>query len=182
MLIYGNIFVRSANFSFGAVQINSGRDNVIDNNLFIDCKQGVSGGYHPGNSVWLQAASKSPPADFFINDLYRARYPEMAAMLVQPGINHAWRNVFYRCGPAVTGNRASLDLVENGVFGEQDPGFVNAAKRDYNIRPNAPLFVAVGFRPIPVDEIGLYQDSFRASWPVAMTPEPVPDWRPAQGQ
>ena len=44
MLVYGNVFVRSANGHVGAVQINSGRDNVIDNNLFIDCRQAVSGG------------------------------------------------------------------------------------------------------------------------------------------
>jgi len=177
MLVYGNIFVRSANFGFGAVQINSGRDNVMDNNLFIDCKQGISGGYNARNGVWTGAAAKPPPADFYINGLYLARYPEMAAMLVPPGINHAWRNVFYRCGPAVTGNRATLDLIENGDFGEQDPGFVNAAKGDYHIQPGAALFTTVAFRPIPLDEIGLYQAPFRATWPVATPPDPLPNWR-----
>jgi hypothetical protein len=94
MLVYGNVFVRSANGGFGAVQINSGRDNVMDNNLFVGCKQGISGGYYPGNGVWSQAAAKPPPAGFYINELYLKRYPEMATMLLQPGINHIWRNVF----------------------------------------------------------------------------------------
>jgi hypothetical protein len=85
-------------------------------------------------------------------------------MLVEPGSNHVWRNVFYRCGPMSTGDQAKLDMLENGVFGEQDPGFVNAAKGDYHLKPGAALFATVGFRPIPVDEIGLYQDTYRASW------------------
>jgi len=46
MLVYGNIFIRSANGNFGAIQMNSGRDNIMDNNLFIDCKQGISGGWN----------------------------------------------------------------------------------------------------------------------------------------
>jgi hypothetical protein len=182
MLVYGNVFVRSANAGFGAVQINSGRDNVMDNNLFVDCKQGISGGYYPGNGVWTQAAAKPLPAGFYVNELYLKRYPEMATMLVEPGINHVWRNVSYRCGPVTTGNQARLDMLENGVFGEQDPGFVNAAKGDYRLKPGAALFATVGFRPIPVDEIGLYQDTYRASWPVVTTPEEVPEWRPERGQ
>jgi hypothetical protein len=178
MLVYGNIFVRSANGGFGAVQMNSGRDNVMDNNLFIDCKRGITGGYFPRNGVWLAAAANPPPADFYTNDLYLARYPEMAAMLVEPGINHAWRNVFYRCGPMwVTRTRDTVDLIENGDFGGQDPGFVNAAQGDYHIKPGAALFATVAFRPIPLDEIGLYQSPFRASWPVVATPLPVPEWR-----
>jgi len=108
MLVYGNIFVRSANVGFGAVQINSGRDNVMDNNLFVDCKQGISGGYNRGNSVWTQAAANPPPSDFYLNALYLQRYPELATMLREPGVNHIWRNVFYHCGPVVTGiNRRS---------------------------------------------------------------------------
>jgi hypothetical protein len=180
MLVYGNIFVRSANVGFGAVQMNSGRDNVMDNNLFVDCKQGISGGYNRGNSVWTQAAANPLPSDFYLNTLYLQRYPELAAMLLDSGINHIWRNVFYRCGPMATGNQAALDLFENGLFPDQDPGFVNAALGDFHLKPGAALFATVGFRPIPVDEIGLYRDTYRASWPVVTKLEPVPDWRTAR--
>ena len=34
--------------------------------------------------------------------------------------------------------------------------------------PTAPLFARIGFRPIPVDEIGLYPDPYRAAWPVKL--------------
>lgn len=178
MLIYGNVFIRSANGNFGGVQINSGRDNVIDNNLFVDCKQGISGGWNSGNSVWRQLAEKKQPPAVILSDLYLERYPQIATMMEDPGINHVWRNVFFRCGPVATGNRRYLDLVENGVFTEDDPGFLEAAKDDYRLKPGASLFATVGFEPIPLDEIGLYADPYRASWPVVTTPEPVPDWRP----
>jgi hypothetical protein len=31
-----------------------------------------------------------------------------------------------------------------------------------------------------VDEIGLYKDDFRATWPVDAPPAPLPDWRRAK--
>jgi len=39
--------------------------------------------------------------------------------------------------------------------------------------------VSLGLRPIPENEIGLYADRTRATWPVPSTPAPVPDWRHA---
>lgn len=157
MLVYGNVFVRSANGNFGAVQMNSGRDNVIDNNLFVDCKQGISGGWAPGNGVWREIAASKKPADVFTSDLYLKRYPLIATMMDSPGINHVWRNVFYRCGPLTTGNRANLDLIENGVFADKNPGFVDPEAGDFRLRADSELLRTVGFRPIPVDEIGLYK-------------------------
>jgi len=177
MVIYGNVFIRSANGHFGAIQINSGRDNIIDNNLFVDCARGVSGGWNAGNNVWKWIAEGRSPADFYTTDLYLQRYPKIATMMQAPGINHVWRNLFYRCGPMVTGNQAYLDLLDNGVFEEADPGFVDAAAGDFRLRPGAELFNTVGFRPLPLEEIGLYQDRYRASWPVRTTPVQVPDWR-----
>ncbi|TVS11932.1 MAG: hypothetical protein EA424_23160 [Planctomycetaceae bacterium] len=179
MLVYGNIFIRSANGNFGAIQMNSGRDNIMDNNLFIDCGRGVSGGWNPNNSVWRRIAENQQPANYYTTDLYLQRYPKIATMMDVPGINHVWRNVFYRCGPMVTGNRANLDLMENGIFEDTDPGFVDAQSGDYRLQPDAPLFHSVGFRPIPLDQIGLYAHPHRASWPVETTPVPVPDWRTA---
>jgi hypothetical protein len=46
-----------------------------------------------------------------------------------------------------------------------DPLFVDAEKDDYRIRPESPAF-KLGFKAIPVDKIGPYQDDRRASWPI----------------
>ena len=176
MLVYGNVFYRSANGKFGAIQMNSGRDNLIDNNLFIDCKQGISGGWNPGNSVWKMLREGQKPAGFYQNERYLARYPQIATMLDEPGVNHIWRNVFYRCGTVAT-RTSNLDLFENGVFEDPDPGFVNASRQDFRLRPDAKLFQTVGFQPIPFEEIGLYESPARASWPVETTPVAMPAWR-----
>jgi len=176
MLVYGNVFCRSANGNFGAIQMNSGRDNVMDNNLFIDCKQGISGGWNPGNSVWRMLQDGQKPDDFYQNDLYLARYPQIGTMLEDPGVNHVWRNVFYRCGATAT-RTSNLDLFENGVFADTDPGFADATDNDFRLRQGAPLFETVGFKPIPFEEIGPYGAPSRATWPVTTKPVDVPDWR-----
>ncbi|HEY0073802.1 MAG TPA: LamG-like jellyroll fold domain-containing protein [Abditibacteriaceae bacterium] len=160
MLVYGNVFHDASNGIFGGVQMNSGRDNIMDNNLFIECEQGISGGYYPNNNVWKQIREGQKPAAIITSDLYLQRYPQIATMMSEPAVNNVWRNVFYKCGRDVSGNRSTLDMLANGIF-QNDPGFVDAAKSDFRLKPNAPLFNTVGFRPIPVGEIGLYQDQWR---------------------
>jgi hypothetical protein len=166
MLVYGNIFRRAANGNFGGVQMNSGRDNILDNNIFADCRQAISGGWYPQNSVWMMLREGKKHANIYLDELYCSRYPALRTMLDEPGINEVWRNIFYHCERLVTGNQAHIDMLENGVYPVKDPGFVNAAQGDFRLKPNAPLFETIGFRPIPVEEIGLYDDPYRASWPV----------------
>jgi len=43
----------------------------------------------------------------------------------------------------------------------QDPGFVDAEKLDFALEPDSPLAQGGAFRPIPFDEIGLYDDDLR---------------------
>ncbi|MCF7975638.1 MAG: right-handed parallel beta-helix repeat-containing protein [Phycisphaerae bacterium] len=175
MLVYGNVFYRCANGNFGAIQMNSGRDNLMDNNMFIDCKQGISGGWYPGNSVWTSLRQGQKPEGFYRDALYLARYPRIATMLDDPGINHLWRNVFYRCGKVAT-RTANIDQFENGVF-EDDPGFVDAENGNFSLREDVQLFRTMCFKPIPFERIGLYDAPSRATWPVTTTPVDMPDWR-----
>lgn len=46
-----------------------------------------------------------------------------------------------------------------------DPLFVDSAHDDYRLRPESPVF-KLGFKPIPVDKIGLEPTADRATWPV----------------
>jgi parallel beta-helix repeat protein len=175
MLVYGNVFYRCANGNFGAVQMNSGRDNLMDNNIFIDCKQGISGGWYPGNGVWASLREGQKPRGFYRNELYLSRYPKIDTMLDDPGVNHLWRNIFYKCG-MVARRSANIDQFENGLF-DDDPGFVDAANGDFRLRRNAAVFGTMCFKAIPFERIGLYEDESRASWPVETTQAHVPDWR-----
>ncbi|MFA7173547.1 MAG: right-handed parallel beta-helix repeat-containing protein [Kiritimatiellia bacterium] len=47
-----------------------------------------------------------------------------------------------------------------------DPMFINPEKDDYRLKPGSPA-LKLGFKPIPVDRIGLYRSKLRATWPVA---------------
>jgi hypothetical protein len=166
MLIYGNIFHRASQ-SFGGININGGRDNIIDNNVFAECEKGITGGYSANNKHWQQLGSNQA---FIMSDLYLRRYPDLRRLGTEPGLSSAWRNVVWKCGPMFsTYGRPSadkFDLLANAEYTADDPGFVDAARGDFRLRPNAEVFRRIGFRPIAADEIGLYAHPLRASWPV----------------
>jgi len=46
-----------------------------------------------------------------------------------------------------------------------DPLFVDPQRDDYRLKPESPA-LKLGFKPIPVEKIGCYQDPLRASWPL----------------
>jgi len=41
--------------------------------------------------------------------------------------------------------------------------FVNAEKGDFTLKPDAPFYDDIGFRPIQAKEIGLYNNEYRAT-------------------
>lgn len=176
MLVYGNVFHQSAGGNFGAIQMNSGRDNVIDNNLFVDCKQGISGGWHSGNSIWASIREGRPRPDIYTTPLYLTRYPLIATMMDDPGINHAWRNIFYECGQIANRPRG-LELFENHVYDKSATDLVKVNPVDSRLSINSEFLRRVGLKPIPIDQMGLYESAHRASWPVKTTPVEMPDWR-----
>ncbi|MEI7832689.1 MAG: right-handed parallel beta-helix repeat-containing protein, partial [bacterium] len=169
MLVYSNLFIRSANGHFGAIQINSGRDNIIDNNVLINCKVGISGGWNPGNVFWDQA-KKGTNREFFRNELYLKRYPEMANMLDGKGRNFAWRLALIDCVTPIA-NRSNFDTFGLGSWTAKDAKFTDT--RTWPLPTDSDIMLRLGLRPIPLDEIGLYKDRTRASWPVTTTPATV---------
>jgi hypothetical protein len=161
-LVYGNIFFQASQ-SFGAININGGRDNIIDNNIFAECQKGITGNYDANNGQW-NLLGKQPA--FMLSELYLKRYPGLARLQELPGLNSAWRNVFWKCGPLFTtygqSSAQKFDLLANAEYATADPGFVAGAKGDFRLKADAEVFRRIAFRPIPVEEIGLYQDEYRA--------------------
>ncbi|MBM3474686.1 MAG: hypothetical protein FJX75_15590 [Armatimonadetes bacterium] len=51
----------------------------------------------------------------------------------------------------------------------EDPLFVDAKNHDYRLKPDSPA-LKLGFKPIPVDEIGPHQSDLRATWPITEAP------------
>jgi len=169
IVLYGNLFHRSATGVFGGVNINGGRDNIMDNNIFAECQIGISGKYSANNKNWAKLGKDS---SFILSERFLQRYPDLQRLQDQPGLNNAWRNIFWKCGPSFNTygkpSEDQFDRLANAEYASDDPGFADAAKGDFRLRPDAPLFTRIGFRPIPVEEIGLYQDDYRATWPVEL--------------
>jgi len=173
MQVYGNIFYRAASGAFGAIQINSGRDNVIDHNLFIECRECVTGGWEESNNIWGQIRAGNQPAGFYLTALYLGRYPAMARMLQIPALNDVSRNAALRCPGAwekrpgqedpkdvVPPARARPDrwrLFENLTLEANDP----LAPRETAGRLlfNPTRLNELGFGNLPLSDIGLYPNS-----------------------
>jgi hypothetical protein len=154
--IFGNVFYRVTRAAF----IGGGRDNVIENNLFIDCEPAVhvdarAQGWasdHVGTTMKerLQAMPYDEP-------LWRQRYPALVRILEEdraaPRGNVIARNVCWggrweeieeRARPLITFQENLLD---------QDPRFVGAARMNFQLRDDSPAY-KLGFQRIPIEQIG----------------------------
>lgn len=164
-LVEGNVFVRCGHpgkGSFGTVFSHGGFSNVVRNCVFIDCKRPF--GSAPWNDkrwreyvmapLWQQRLLKEvditqPP--------YITHYPDFVGFMdPQPGQardNVAMNNVIVNCETVKSGRFVTN---ETDVVYVSDPGFRDVGKGDYGFRPDAEVFRRLpGFRPIPIDKIGL---------------------------
>lgn len=166
--VYGNVF---RNVTYAAF-IGGGRDCTIENNIFIDCKMALHidaramGWAHQHVDDWIKEANEKgtilgiawnkPP--------YSDRYPKLVNVLEnEPAapvgnvvarnifVGADWKNVETQAEPYVT-------YVDN--LTDKDPLFVDAAKQDYHLKPESPA-IALGFKVIPFEKIGLYLDALR---------------------
>ncbi len=46
-----------------------------------------------------------------------------------------------------------------------DPMFVDAAHDDFHLKPESPALTKIGFKPLPIEKMGLYKDELRPTWP-----------------
>ena len=173
--MFGNIFYRVPAATF----IGGGRDNTIENNIFVDCKPAVHvdarGLNWQKDSVGhLIKSLKQVP---YREEPWRSRYPGMLTLPDQqpssPFNNLVARNICVggQWADIEAGAKPGVKFVDN--LTDQDPLFVNAATHDFRLKPGSPAF-KLGFKPIPVENIGIYQDPRRASWPVVAPVRPAP--------
>ena len=171
VLIYSNVFYRCAGGRFGAVQIHGGKNNMVDNNLFVGCKYALS--FSPwGEQRWLerlarestQNAIKAGGVDI-TTPPHITRYPDLADLETNPDRNYVWRSMVVDCGQFSTRDRGVNELLDNHML-SQYPGLTGSDKPDFRLEEKSPIYDRFGFRPIPFEEIGLYQDENRATWPV----------------
>ena len=100
MTVYSNRFERCGHAGFGAVQINGGRNNLVEGNTFVDCTRGVTISHYPPKK-WMEVMDAarelfeqkvdihSPP--------YSTKYPGMATLDTQTNqLNKVVRNTLVR--------------------------------------------------------------------------------------
>ena len=153
VLIYGNVFYRASAgaHGFGGVQIHGGKDNILDNNVFIDCAAAIS--CSPwGDQRWRDYVKKALEADAIDATLYRQRYPELQNLAAAHDVNAISRNFSYNCGEFLRHDSKRNTVLDNQI--------TTGAEIRPPALPNWP-----GLRPIPFAEIGLYRDQYRRSLP-----------------
>lgn len=182
MRMTSNLIVRVAEgISLSAV------DNVIDNNVFVDCHPAVAGWQTwgtPESFVPPRGVHAQMPEQLFALPVdespWRERYPQLAMLrnairdktLRAPETRtRIERNVVWG-GPETWLVHAkpypySADtwLVGRNNLAGVDPLFADASKDDYRMRPESPAF-KTGFKALPVGKMGLYESPERAVWPV----------------
>ncbi len=182
MRMTSNLIVRVAEgISLSAV------DNVVDNNVFVECYPAISGWQTyetPASVTPPKGVHAQMPEQLFVLPVdappWKERYPQLALLrnavrdktLRAPETRtRVERNVIWggsqewmvhaKNYPRTTN---SWVVVENNIAGI-DPLFVDPAKGDYRMKPESPAFKQ-GIRPLPLEQMGVYASSERAVWPV----------------
>ena len=151
-LIFGNIFEKcsAGKLGFGAIQIHGGKENVVENNVFVDCAAAVSCSPWSEKS-WRESVKSALDSPAIDRALYLARYPALAQLLENPNRNFIRGNVALRCTELTRRAPKVLESTNNVILTEGQ----------LDLRPENPLFHQPGFQPIPVQEIGVYTDAWR---------------------
>lgn len=166
MEIFGNVFVRCGI----SILIGGGRDNKVQNNIFADCgdfridSRGVgwmrSVVYGTMKMRLQEINYKQPP--------WADRYPELAQLDkyyqkdqgVPPGGNVVEKNVRFGGGWLWMDEAAEKGTQVRDNYTEGDPGFLDPNNLNYQLRNDSQVY-KTGFKRIPFERIGLYQDEYR---------------------
>jgi len=168
-LVFGNVCVRAGR----GVLMGGGRDNIIANNVFVDCHPAISldargltwaakylvpgGGWNMQENLAAVPYGKPP---------YSARYPHLANLLsddpAAPKYDVVQNNIAFHCPNWLEiqdKEKVTPGVTIQGNLSDTNPLFVDAARGNYQLKPNSPAF-ALGFRRLPFEKIGLKRKAF----------------------
>lgn len=165
----GNVFYKAGRAAF----IGGGRDNTVENNLFIECQQAVHldvrglSRAKPGQGVkdgW-DLLAKIEQYDYR-NPPWSTRYPKLARVMEEepllPVGNLIAGNVAVDCDTWLNASGDTQKYLDRSAFREnlvlegEDPGFVNRETQDFRFRDDSIVRKKLpGFPTIPFEKIGL---------------------------
>ena len=122
-LVYGNIVARTP---LGGVHIHAGRDNIVENNIIVDCakQQFQMSGHDPKHSGWLIEKKKADFAKFQHNPAY-AKYPEVPAL----DLESAW----HMAGNKFVRNIVSYSASNSALYTGSQDRVPEQNEIDYNL-------------------------------------------------
>lgn len=157
--VFGNLFYKAGR----GVLIGGGRDNLVANNIFVECRlaiqvdaRGLSwakayfDGRNPTLFNRLKAVNPTQPP-------YSLRYPELATLLqdepAMPKNNRIVRNLCFggEWLHLLDGLNDKIVHLQDNFVG--DPGFLAPEKGDFRLKEDSPAW-RLGFKPIPLEKIG----------------------------
>jgi len=170
--VFGNVCYKV----YRAVLVGGGRNNVVENNMFIDCSIGVhvdSRGlgwaknyFDSTTNTLVERLAKVP----YRESPWKEKYPELLTLYDDdPALakyNKVVRNIAVDTEKWLDLHNGLTDkivLVEDNLV-DTDPHFVDADRHNFRLEPDSPAFDK-GFQPIPWDKIGLPTAGFRAMLP-----------------
>jgi len=171
--ISGNVFHKATRAAF----IGGGRDNVVENNIFVDCPRALHidaralGWAHACADRWIEEAGKKGTLSGirYKEPPYSVRWPQLVNILAHepkaPEGNMIRRNIFFGGTWNDINSQAKPYVTLEDNFVDEDPHFVDYETGNFQLRDDSPAY-RIGFQRIPIDRIGLYNDPRRASWPV----------------
>ncbi|MFH1008808.1 MAG: right-handed parallel beta-helix repeat-containing protein [Candidatus Latescibacterota bacterium] len=167
--VFGNVFYRCTRAAF----VGGGRDNWVENNIFIQCDPAVmidGRGLDP-KPIWhnmvYETMKESLDAMMPNQPPYSNQYPKLAQLEryyqgdtgVPPEGNRVVRNISFGGTWLDIHWLADPDIVavsDNLV--DIDPHFVDAAGLNFQLRDDSPAY-ALGFERIPMEQIGLVAEA-----------------------
>ncbi len=163
--VTGNVFYRVQR----AFLIGGGCDNVITNNVMIDCPESIR--LDARGLGWQKEATLDPNRTLqtrlasmpISSDLWKSRFPNLETVLSDdpgtPKRNNVLRNVTIRSGELKIEDIAEKEgtVANNLSLGEgDDPGFASEAAKNFAFRDDSVVLSKItDFEPIPFDSIGL---------------------------
>ena len=171
--IVSNVFYQVTSAAF----IGGGRDCVIANNIFVDCNPAIhvdarAVGWAKNHAdEWVKEGHEKATLSgiAYQQPPYSERYPVLTKILEDdpwsPKGNVIARNICVggRWDDIESKARPLIAFQDNLL--KDDPRFVDPAKRNFKLQDDSPAW-KLGFQPIPIDKIGVYQDAYWTAWPV----------------
>lgn len=166
--VYGNVFYKAKM----GVCIGGGRDNVVENNIFVDCNPSVhvdARGLNWAKPTVDGLMLERLRAVNYTQPPYSARYPELVNLYSDdpgaPKYNSIARNVSFGgkwLNLHDAAGEKTITVRDNLV--DVDPGFADQSHEDFQLRDDSPAY-KLGFKRIPIERIGLQMDEYRTTLP-----------------